>query len=319
MKTYFFGKEEIDCYCSDLAERLIKLDGDYPTLWCLIGFSGEKIARVVIDFIREKGGSTPNVVIASYDRNNKNVIFTDGYEENCFKTEKPILIIDSSIHSGKSMLNVAKKLNAEGANHLISYSLVLKRSADFIPTYFGVIIDDYDRAFFQLDKIPNNRMLKNKPFGIVRTLVPEDAHRNPPYVEMDMADKALEIHFGDFIYEKETIDSKVYVFELDGKIEAILSFRYKSNGSLFIDFIATSNNKNIRGQKVGGMLMRWAESCARSSNCCCIELYAIEERVSFYENCEYKRIGKTLDCGTAGTFVLMRRELLYNIKKLNIE
>jgi GNAT superfamily N-acetyltransferase len=212
------------------------------------------------------------------------------------------------------MLAAANLLQEFGVSKLTSYTLVLKRGSCFIPSYFGLIIDDADRALFQLEKYPTNRLFKRKPFGTLRKLAAEDVHRTPnnPDSGVPSIDKMT---WGDLLYDKEAKSSHVYVYELDKKIAAFISFKTSKEGVMLIDAVAA--NKSLHGLGVGAMLVRWAETWARSSDCHSIELWAIEGRMDFYENKGFVRTSQKLDLGGGEIYIRMCREILYNIDILD--
>jgi len=201
LHTYLLSDGSVRRYGLDFIARLESLGDLIPKLWITLGISGDKIAA---DIIRHSPSSTAipkKIIRSSFDRKSKTVLtIRDG---DVFPTNigsGPILIIDAAIHSGSSMRHVVDELFKNGAKNVLSYSLVVKKTSEFIPNYFGMLIEEHDRVFFQLDKFPNNRLRNKIPFGSLRTLREDDIHRIPNGIR--------------------TQHSNVYVYEVSGQIVA---------------------------------------------------------------------------------------------------
>lgn len=300
MITHFVGPAEVEGYALDLANRLVKLGSDFPQNWYLLGKSGEVFADAVIDKLPAEKISSLKLVRISANRETGRIRFLD----SIVKTRAPSLLLDSAVHSGNSMLRAANALTIKGISDLITYTLVLKRGSVIIPNFFGILVEETDRCIFQLPEIPNNRLCETRPFGVLRTLTPDDTKRR----FFKTGESAIEeTTFGSLLYEKER-GSNVFVYERKNEICGVLSFTEQSR-SLFIDLVATS--RKYHGKGIGGALMRWAETWARSRRFEAVDLWAIQKRVSFYEKRKFKLIDRTINLDGV-KFSLMRRPLLYN-------
>jgi GNAT superfamily N-acetyltransferase len=214
------------------------------------------------------------------------------------------------------MRHVVDELFKNGVSNVLSYSLVVKKTSEFIPNYFGMIIDEHDRVFFQLDIFPNNRLRKMLPFGSLRTLREDDINREPNCLETGVA-SLDRLSFADLWYYMRTQHSNVYVYEINGRIVAYLHFKYQKSGKLFLDLIAC--DKAVQGLQIGSILMRWAETFARSSNCSAIELWAIEDRVAWYADRGYELVmGEEMYLGKGEKYQKMSRRILYNVKPVEL-
>lgn len=245
------------------------------------------------------------VVPLSFDRATHTVALHDPSDSAVFADAR-ILLIDSSVYSGASMLAGIKTVRGLGGKRITSYSLVIKHSSTFVPNFFGLMIADHDRAFFQLEDIPNNRLV---PYGVVRTLTSEDVRLAKDHIETDVP-SITATTWSDLWYEVSAKGNHVYVYEVDGCIGGFVSFVPKDRHSILIDGIAVDNS--LRGLKVGGALFRWAETWARSRCFGGVELWAYEARIEFYEHMGYTRTSTSLDLGKE-RYLLMRRKLLYNL------
>lgn len=317
MNTHFIGDTEVTRYARDFAERLSILEDDFPLVWLTIGESGEEMAAEILPLLPENLSKKIKFARLGYNRVNSQVSCTDTLDWNELEKSSVVLVLDSSVHSGVTMAAVVKKLHDHGISHILSYALVLKRGACFIPNYFGLVIDDHDRALFKLEKYANNRLCKKKPFGTLRKLEEADVHRTPDHIESELA-SINKMTWGDLWYEKKAKSSQVYVYELNGEIKAFLSFKVQQN-ALFIDALAAS--KELEGVGIGGVLMRWAETWARSANCNEVNLWSIDnpKRIGFYEHAGFTLTAEdTLDLGNE-KYKHMRRVLLYNLDVSCIE
>lgn len=222
-----------------------------------------------------------------------------------------VLVLDSSVHSGRSMLSVVRAAGKLGASHVFSYSLVVKRSSSFVPHYFGVVVGDHDRVLFQLDNIPNNRLFSGAvpPTCLFRRIDSSDAARTS--ATLDTGVKSLDkISFGDLYYEHRVNGFDVVLAEDQGRIAGFLKIKTIEQGPLLIDVIA--NDKSYRGKGIGGALMRFAETMGRAGCCSYIELWAIDEKVQFYERFGFDKSNDLIDTGGSEVYRLMRKRLLYH-------
>ena len=212
------------------------------------------------------------------------------------------------------MLSVARWLNQQGVETVASYGLVVKKTSDFIPTYFGVMIGPHDRAYFQLTKIPNHRLQKRAPFGILRKISQEDVRSVQQSICCGV--KSIDgTNFSDLFYKTVSDGYLVYIFEINQVVVGFLALKKTDAGkTVFIDMVAA--DERYHGKGVGSALMRWAENWARHNMATCIELYAIEDRVPFYEKGHFSKVGEApQNFGDTSLYVKMRKTILYSIKE----
>jgi GNAT superfamily N-acetyltransferase len=305
--THFLGLDEVEGYALDFAQRLVALGDSFPTTWFLLGKSGQNFADVLLGKIPPSLIPKIRLVRVAADRDTGKVTFIDSFK----KLSGTVLLLDSAVHSGKSMLMAAQKIAKKGISDIITYSLIMKRNSVLVPNYFGVVIDETDRCLFQLPAIPNNRLCEHKPFGIVRALSESDTKKKFVKTGEPSID---ETSFGSLLYEKEK-GSHVYVFEHKGQICGVLSFS-ESHRAVFVDLVANSKASAYRGKGIGAALMRWAETWARSMKYEAIELWAIKKRISFYEDRDFRPLGREIMLGDT-PYCLMRRKLLYNLSMVD--
>ncbi len=306
MITYYLGDAEVKGYARDLARRLSA--GPFPEVWLAMGQSGNRMAALVAEFLPEMCKQQLKVVRSAWDRTRSEVTFLDTFDSIDLTAVK-VLVIDSAIHSGSSMFAVCEKLVTLGADNVISYSLVLKRNSSFIPTFFGVLIGDEDRSYFQLDELPNNRLMKKDGFGYIRPIIDADISRQTIRVGAE----AVEVSFGDLVYENRARKSSVYLYMNGKDVCGYVSFCILG-GRLFIDTVASG--EEYRGRGVGSALVRWAETLARSCRCEVVELWSIGDRVGFYEDLGFSIVeGKKITYDRNTSFIYMQRKILYNTKE----
>src|SRR5262249_5211272 len=153
-----------------------------------------------------------NQVVATtvyYDRNSQEVRFDDPIDDVIFDDD-PILLIDSAVHSGSTMLRISQHLWGIGVKNIVSYTLMLKRSSSMIPTYFGVLVAEKDRVYFQLEAMPNNRLCEQPPFGVLREVMKDDIGRQFGEIGVPFED----ITIGALLYDKQTKHYHPYIYEL---------------------------------------------------------------------------------------------------------
>lgn len=312
MHTYFLGDAEVGSYAADLAARLVHLGEQAPRTWVSLGISGDKMTAEILKRVLGTSAEPDAIHSVAFDRTKKEVISREDGELPSDLGDRSVLVIDAAIHSGASMRHLVEALNARGCRSLLSYSLVVKITSEFVPCYFGLMIGEHDRAFFQLDRIPNNRLLQRAPFGAVRMLREDDIRREPDFLTCGV--KSIDrMTYGDLWYDTRTKGSHVYLYEIGGEVAGYIHFKRTPENRLFIDLIA--NGVAFQGQGIGGVLMRWAETYARAARMTAIDLWSIEARMGFYSHHGYVAQGERMDLGGEGeVYHLMRRRLLYNLK-----
>ena len=256
------------------------------------------------------GTYTSHVLPVGYDKSRKEVIVEQPeLQLEVIKNADVVIVLDSSIHSGSTMLAVVKKLESLGANRIITYSLIVKQTSRFIPHYFGLLVGEHERIYFLLPQIPNNRLFKPKlfPVGIFRTITEEDSASNSEPLATSV-ESISKITWDDLRYQKAAHGHDVYVIEVKGKLAAYISLKFDED-KLLIDVIAA--DKTYGHQGFGGALMRWAENLARSKCCSSLHLWAISNQVAWYKGIGFEPTGQKLDFG-AEVYHRMARALLYN-------
>jgi len=304
--TYYLGAEEVKQYAKDFIVRLEKLDDNFPSVWCPIGQSGENITVRLGECLSKGISEKVSLVPLSSNKNTGEIYLEDEADAVILKGAS-VLIIDSAVHSGKSMYHAVQKVEKLGASQVASYSLVVKRGSFFIPNFFSLLMGDNDRAYFLLDSIPNNRMTPS--FGTFRKLSKDDAKQNPSMFDSGLP-SMNKTSWADLWYECVSKLSSVYVYEQKSKIHGFVSFKV-NNRSLVIDALAV--DKGIQKNGVAGSLMRWAETCARLNDCCEVSLWAIKERIDFYRRKGFESTPQELILGDE-EYTLMRRAILYNVE-----
>lgn len=314
MHTYLLSDEAVVGYLHDFMQRLVSMGDKIPTTWCSIGISGDKLMDPLLATAPSDLLSRIDVRRLRFDRTNGTMSEADS-PTKMRRFPRRVLLIDGPIHSGASMKRVAELLRQQGASEIITYGLVVKRTTQFVPTFFGVMIGEHDRVYFQLKKIPNQHLQTKPPFGIIRLISQEDATAVRQTLKTGTSLDGVSL--ADLWYEHQTRGDYSYVFELNGQVAGFIHFFSDRQDRVFIDAIA--NSTRYRGQGIGGILMRWVENWARNNQCRAIELLAIEEQITFYRHFGFELLPNsqivlsTTKKGKYETYHRMSRRLLYNI------
>jgi N-acetylglutamate synthase-like GNAT family acetyltransferase len=245
-----------------------------------------------------------------------------------FRNEKPakilrgksVLLLDGAIHSGGMMSACAQKVLSYDPTELSSYVLVIKRGSGFIPTFWGMMMEETDRAFFLLDQIPNNRLdaaghnpqetKKQPPVHIERlsTRMLKSPHVRSGVKSMDR------MTWSDRHFQMNSSEHNVctYVLEHGKTIVGYLTLhRLAENGGLMVDEVAVDVKQ--RGKDYGGVLMRFADTLARQGNCSVLRLLAIEDKVRFYDKFGFRLVaGKDAILLDNEKYILMEKLVLYH-------
>jgi GNAT superfamily N-acetyltransferase len=241
---------------------------------------------------------------AQYDRDSEEVSFSE--DPATAIKGKNVIVMDSSIHSGITMRRVVEAISKFGASKICSYTLVLKQSASFIPSFWGVTIGDYDRAYFMLNCLPNNHFhdalcghgqvrerppqrkdgKTRNPYFHIRKLSRSDLGRPTIVSGLDSLDRT---QWEDRYYEMTSHPSRTtYVLEASNEIVGYLTVDRGSDFSFSIEAVAVRRDR--QGLGYGPALLRWGETIARQSDFRRITLWAINEKVEFYKSKRYRVI-----------------------------
>jgi len=150
MITYFFGREEVNAYLTDFLARLSRFQ-PLPEVWCPLTESGTDLLGAMLDLVRDFHPGLGDVVVVSAVADGRAVRFLD---RNAVKLVrgKNVLVFDGAVHSGRLLNDCVTKVLEMGAEQVCTYSLVIKRGTKFVPTIWGITIEDMDRAFFLLSR-----------------------------------------------------------------------------------------------------------------------------------------------------------------------
>ncbi len=309
MQTHLLSDAEVGYYLADLMDRLLLLGDDFPTTWYSVGISGEKVVEQLLAHLPENYTSKLVIHRLKYRRTQGGVEVLPISDVNAGLPESA-LMVDGPIHSGQTMLAIARWLMAQGVKEIISYGLMVKRTSIFIPSYFGLMIGEHDRAYFQSDRIPNHRLRKNAPFGILRTIEEGDLSAEQQSLDSGVASLS-EITLVALWYAHKSRGDHIYVYEHAGRLAGFVHFTVTGDRTLLLDAIAVDRAYQERG--IGGMLLRWVENWARNNRLLAIDLFAILDRISWYKRYGYSELDeKSMPLGSEA-FQKMRRKLLYNM------
>ncbi len=286
MHAYFLGREEVDAYLRDLLNRMVETT--FPTVWCPITESGDDLLRALTAVLQEKHAHLASEIrLLPIEVNDvgRGVHFA-GTPPRKVLRGAPVLLFDGAVHSGNMMARCAREVLRHQPAALLTYSLTIKRGSAFIPTLWGLMIEECDRAYFLLDRIPNHRMdagIRPQPFIHLQKLDEQMVHEEPIPSGVKSIDRMT---WADRLYQMQTTDSAActYLLKRGAHTVAFLSLHFSAQ-VLFVDEIVV--RKEDRGHGYAGILLRFAETMARQAGCRSVRLNAIEKRKDLYLGFEY--------------------------------
>jgi N-acetylglutamate synthase-like GNAT family acetyltransferase len=312
MHTYFVGDEEVRCYARDLLRRL-KTFVQIPTVWCPVTQSGDQMLNALLEQVKQYYPDLLETVqLLPIEVDDGNIGFL---EENFASiiAGQAVLIIDGAIHSGKMMRRCAQTILSHGPAELSSYSLVVKRGSVFIPTIWGFMMDETDRAFFMLEEIPNNRLnsgTDRAQSAVQLLLLSEDDLKQAPVIsDVKSIDR---ITWSDRHFEMKATDFETctYVLKRSQTIVGFLTIKLFELGKLLVSEVVVDKTQQKHGY--GGVLLRFADTIARQTNCRSVLLHAIKNKIEFYEYCGYRLMsGEPIPLDDE-MYYAMERSLLYH-------
>jgi GNAT superfamily N-acetyltransferase/hypoxanthine phosphoribosyltransferase len=337
MQTLFLGKEQVVAYLSDLQRRLLALGDQGPAIWVPLGYSGAALLNEVFSVASDISDASPVIIEAKCRRDPKTRAMQVTWGESSAQEApakqlagKRVMVIDSAVHSGSTMAAAVRAITQAGAAGVCSYSLVLKESSAFIPSYWAVSIADEDRAYFLLPSIPNNRFVSpvassdddTTEDGLANAL-PEATKGRLPYFSVrklshhDIGKPKFEVklaslnrsNWADLYYQmRNSPGACTYLLELGGNVAGYITLEMPAETELSIEQVATHPDQEGKGYAAA--LLRWAETLGRLKNCTHLRLWAIAHRESWYAKHGFRRTpDEPLDLGDE-KYVRMRKCLL---------
>jgi GNAT superfamily N-acetyltransferase len=229
-----------------------------------------------------------------------------------------VLLFDASVHSGGTMLKALRDIEKHGATGVCTYTLVLKRGSQFIPGLWGVMINDHDRAYFQMDMAPNNRLTthlnEKHPYTHLRQLGEADVRKSPVVTEVASLDRHT---WGDRYYDmRESGDGNcTYLLETSNAIVGYVTVHFADH-VLYVDEVAVDVRHRKHGY--GGVLMRFADTLTRQQDCWSVRLNAIRDRVEWYQGFGYKVLaGRNPVHVETEEYVPMEKRLVHHVPPMD--
>jgi GNAT superfamily N-acetyltransferase len=296
MTTYYLSRDETRAYLLDLLRRLERFESR-PTVWCPITRSGEALLGLLVELAtQEFPHLIEEVRLVPIDMVNGRTTATFPQDNAEELRGQSVLLLDGAIHSGGMMSACAAEVLKYEPSELASYTLVMKRGSSFIPTLWGLMIEETDRAFFLLDEIPNHRLdavghngPTRKPQPPVHLQRLDEQMVNAPLLTSGVASMDR-IRWSDRHFQMVTSGHQIctYVLRRGAAIAGFVTLHGLPCGGLMVDEVVSDPEK--RGIGYGGILMRFADTLARQGKCRVVRLLAIRDKVEWYEKHEFRRV-----------------------------
>ncbi len=100
-----------------------------------------------------------------------------------------------------------------------------------------------------------------------------------------------------------------YLLLKKDEVLGYLTIHGPDDGRLMIDEVARA--EKYHGKNLGGILLRFADTLARQSDCKFIRLYAISNQVEFYKRFGYRVLAAAPVSLEGEEYILMERALLH--------
>lgn len=316
MTTSFLNQGEVSAYFADLAQRLEKLDPK-PEIICVLARSGTSLLPYLIGHSVVDEATAIAIDVETGSDGQRKVIIDEGDAE--LVRGKRVLLMDGAVHSGSTLAMCVQHLLDCGAADVCSYALAIKRGASFIPSLFGIMLNDTDRLYYLLSPLPNNRLQTGSrpPFcGNLRKLEAADLTRPALVSGVGSMDR---ITWADRFYDSQVSDSRsTYLLQAGQTVVGFLTINQSRRNGFSIDEIVV--DPEHQGFGYGGILLRFADTLARHSSHSAIHLMAIENKVPLYENLGYRALRDKPalhlpnSVGSEEKYTPMERPILYHVR-----
>ena len=286
MHVHYIPREQVGAYLLELATRFTAMGDQMPTLWVPIGRSGKDLVDLLYSVCSTEIKLGVSVAPARYHRKRNAVTFPLGSPADDVKGRR-VLLIDSLVFEGKSMCRVAEELKQHEPAALCSYSLVLKRGAAYIPSFWSLLINDHDRAYLLLERLPNNRLNERFPYLNLRRLAQSDLELPPVTSGVASLDR---ITWGDryFNMVADTSTRSTYLLEVGTVVAGYVTIATKDSKTLMVEEVVVDREQ--QGKGLAGALMRWSDTFARHARCETLQLWGINEKVSMYRHYGFEAV-----------------------------
>lgn len=302
MQTIWLGDDENDGYITDLVARLFP-EGDAgadttPTDLVAIGLSGLELARRLASAYergRPAASCTCRFWCVSPDQDGK--VLRNAADEGrgvinsgTFAARR-VLVVDSAVHSGRTMRRVHDRIAADNPDRLQTYALVIKESSSFVPSFWARTIGHFDRVYFMLGRIPNNRLVasecgaKHTSPAWSLTLLTESDCATPQVVCGVQSLDCVTWWDRHFAMCTSVSGQKTYLLKVCATTAGYLTVHQDSDRWIVVDELAVDESQRKKG--FGGVLIRFAETYARAICAPGIRLWAIKQNAEFYERYGY--------------------------------
>jgi hypothetical protein len=191
-----------------------------------------------------------------------------------------------------------------------TYTLCLKRGAKFVPNYFSLLIHDWDRALFWLERIPVNRLAKGVHDKNVQLRLLENNDDIADLNRKDFADGGVDVCISfENLFLNPSCKCVNYVCSQNNALYGHLAFQWVGDKDTGIG-CRIQKIKMVHGANLNvlQLFLRWTETCARHRCCGFIELKCIEPNI--------RRRLIELGFKPVGDSGVLRREILHLIKTL---
>jgi ribosomal protein S18 acetylase RimI-like enzyme len=313
MHVYHLSDATLDGYLRDLIQRIGSMASPPEVLCALTGSGKELLRRLVALAATMDAPLVRQCRVLYLGKEADGDLVMQGLAASELRGSH-CLLMDSAVHSGRLIDRAKRFLIGQGVTQVSSYALVLKAGSIHIPTFWGMMIANLGRALFGMATIPNNRLSSGseacqQPLTI--SLLQEEHCKLPPVVTgLASMDRAT---WSDRYFDMQASGhtTRSYVLERGSNVIGYLTCHGTSNKrSLHVDEVALASE--CQGQRIGGVLLRFAMTYARQSDCARVRLHALQTRQSFYEGNGFNLVpGKPPLRLDDELYVLMEKQLLH--------
>jgi len=237
LREIFFDENSIDNGLRQAYKKIVK-EGFDSYIVLAVGTGGEQIAKRL-----KKYWNYRNVVSCVLKNGDIHIL-----DESKIKGNK-IFVCDDTTITGKTFINIFKKLTELGAQDIKLLSLLMRRNSSIVPNIFIFEIEADTKVYFPWSDYPIRTYSK----GIVRKISCEDCKKEFRCGYPDIDKNSL----SDIFKNQEHLSAKVYLVEDKGEICSIVQFyekHFDGYKGLFLDIIATAQGK--KGNNYASTLLK---------------------------------------------------------------
>lgn len=221
-----------------------------------------------------------------------------------YADDRPFLICDSIVNTGKTMNYIREHLLGHAAKDVMTLTVILRNGSKLIPNFYAMMCDKNDEIFFGRKSYPICFYFS----GTIRQIDDRDSGK-----KINSGVEWIDRNIDDYLYI-DVIDPSYHTYLIEnemGTVVGILHFNERKDKSIFLDTLAI--DKNSHGKGYGSSLLAFLEDYCKFNDIHRVIMLARFEKVSYYKQFGYNETGKIYNFTSYGVLIEMETTFIFNV------